>query len=296
MKTLLSLFFFFSFSAYSLDYEFVTLEASDYRTWTEKELIDKLNDHAQFLNAYQCTNTDTHDPFWESPHMTTGNQLYLRSLNGEEFVYQKGRLFSENGNTVNLVEDTFIKLALEALSDLEKTSSGSILLRLLEKAPMKLVIRQGRFAFNPMTPNGKFWSGIKNAQAIHFLNTKRMSDGSIFNSLGSGGEILWHPTLEIKSIESDGIKRAVPPAISLAHELFHAWDSVRGLLDMRLVKGESYPFESVLEFRGVWFENQIRRELGYLYRSHYSEPNSSDDPDLLDDLGEPIYIPSYCLN
>ena len=106
---------------------------------------------------------------------------------------------------------------------------------------------------------------------------------------------MWHPTKEILSIESDGKKRATDKTVSLAHELFHAWDSVRGLLDMRMVKGEHYSFESVVEYRGVWFENQIRQELGFLYRKYYSDPHVENSPDLLDDSGEPVYIPHVCL-
>jgi len=201
-----------------------------------------------------------------------------------------------DGSFVRFSSDVFINHALSALDKLESLPTGAQLLRLLEHAPQPIIIRLGNFSFNPTFPGGRFWSGIKNAQAINFLRTLRMSDGGVvFNNVGMGGEVLWHPTKEILSIESDGKKRPTDKTVSLAHELYHAWDSVRGLLDMRFVKGEEYSFETVVEYRGVWFENQIRKELGLLYRKYYSDPDTADRPDLLDDQGEPVYIPHACL-
>lgn len=283
--------------AHAADYELVGFEASDYRDWTRDEMHERLGAQKEHLPAYLCSEGSQAEAFWQPPHMSLANQqLRLRAQNGDEFIYQQGRVTTLDGSELRQSQDVFLNYLLPTLEKLEKLPSGAELLRLLERAPAPVVIRLGNMAFNPTVPGGRFWSGIKNAQAIHFLTTRRMSDGGVvFNQVGSGGEVLWHPTKEILSIESDDVKRPTDRVVSLAHELFHAWDSVRGLLDMRMVKGEKYSFETVVEYRGVWFENQIRRELGLLYRRYYSDPDAFNKADLLDDQGQPIYIPHACL-
>src|SRR5690606_28630330 len=138
------------------------------------------------------------------------------------------------------------------------------------------------------------------AQAITFLNTLRMANVSEthpFNDIGVGGEIKWHPKLKVDTIEAGGVRSRLDVDVALAHQMYHAFDSIRGVLDMGFVKGDKYEFQSVLEYRAVWFENQVRKELGIRYRKHYSDPWEGDkDPqDMLDDNGEPILMPSPCL-
>lgn len=297
MRFTLILLFIFSTQVLARDYELIGFEASDYIDWTRAEMESRLGAEAGHLSSYQCLNREDEDAFWEPPHLSLeDNNLRVRAQDGVEYTYQKGVLTGLDGRVLRQSRDLFINHAIKNLAVLETLPSAQRLLRLLEKSPQRVVIRLGNFSFNPTVPGGRTWSGIKNSQAINFLRTLRMSDGGVvFNKVGSGGEVLWHPTKEILSIESDGKKRPTDPAVSLAHELYHAWDSVRGLLDMRFVKGDEYSFETVVEYRGVWFENQIRTEMGLLYRKYYSDPDSFNNADLLDDQGEPIYIPHGCL-
>ena len=41
-----------------------------------------------------------------------------------------------------------------------------------------------------------------------------------FTNIGAGGVVAWNPKLE-----------GIPSHVSLAHEMYHAFDSIRGLLD-----------------------------------------------------------------
>jgi hypothetical protein len=75
--------------------------------------------------------------------------------------------------------------------------------------------------------------------------------------------------------------------------MYHAFDSIRGLLDMRFVQGEKYEFTQASEYRAVYFENLTRKASGVIYRTHYGEDKTG--PGVLDELGEPIKIPSPCL-
>lgn len=112
----------------------------------------------------------------------------------------------------------------------------------------------------------------------------------------------WNPNMVNETIESDGVRRKLDPTISLAHELYHSFDSIRGILDFGRVNGPNHEFETVMEYRAVYFENLVRKGFGVKLRKHYGDgtPLEGQDPlnppDLLDETGETIYIPSPCLN
>ena len=91
------------------------------------------------------------------------------------------------------------------------------------------------------------------------------------------------------------IKDKIDTDIILAHEMYHAYDGMRGLLDRRFVKSDTHEFQPVCEYRAVRLENSLRKSLGYKYRKFYSHTEGSDQ-DMLDDNGEPIKIPTPCIN
>jgi hypothetical protein len=75
--------------------------------------------------------------------------------------------------------------------------------------------------------------------------------------------------------------------------MYHAFDSIRGLLDMRFVSGENYEYQLASEYRAVYFENLMREELGIKFRKYYG--SHSEWADVLDENDRPILIPSPCL-
>lgn len=289
----------FATSVFAQDYRITRFEASDYRSWTMEELSARIGDNASLLPLLKCNGRDELDPF-QKPHRMNPlrNSLKIKAAKSDErFTYQLGRYFAANGEEVTSFSDPFLQLVSKALTRFEKLESTSKLLRLLEESHFPLTIALGNNSFNPQIEGGKFWSGMKMAQAIAFFTTLRMSDGGYpFYDIGSGGQILWNPKLDIETIESDGVKRKLDKDIALAHEMYHAFDSIRGTLDMGMVQGENYEFESVVEYRAVYFENLVRGELGIKYRKHYSDPYQPvNPPDMLDVSGEPIYIQAPCL-
>ena len=64
-------------------------------------------------------------------------------------------------------------------------------------------------------------------------------------------------------------------------------------LDMRFVQWAKYEFTQVSEYRTVYFENLTRKASGVGYRTHYGQDQMG--PKVLDELAEPIQIPSPCL-
>ena len=104
----------------------------------------------------------------------------------------------------------------------------------------------------------------------------------------------------LSNIESDNITRPSPVLSAFAHELYHAFDSVRGLLDRRGVVGDNMEFMELTEYRAVYFENVIRKNLGRKYRKYYSSVDLNDPAQaassMLDKSGQPYLLPSPCLN
>lgn len=286
-------------SAFAQDYKIARFEASDYRSFTIEELTAKIGDNASLLPLIKCNGRDELDPFHKAHRINPlRNSLKIKASKSDvRLTYQLGHYFNEQGEEVMEFSDPFFQLVSKALGRFEKLESTSKLLRELEESHFPLTIALGNNSFNPQIEGGKFWSGMKMAQAISYFTTLRMSDGGYpFYDIGSGGQILWNPKLDIETIESDGVKRKLDKDVALAHEMYHAFDSIRGALDMGMVQGDSYEFESVVEYRAVFFENLVRGELGIKYRKHYSDPyRPVNPPDMLDESGSPIYIPAPCL-
>lgn len=286
-----------SASVFSQDYKVTRFEASDYRSFTLDELSTMIGDNNYLLPLLKCNGRDELDPF-QAPHRMNPlrNSLKIKVPKEETYyTYQLGRYFDRNGSEVTRFSDPFMKRVSKALARFEKLESTSKLLRHLEESYFPLTLTLGGNSFSPTVEGGKNWSGIKQAQAIAYFTTLRMSPGGFFADIGVGGKILWNPELKIETIEDDGVKRPLDTDVALAHEMYHAFDSIRGTLDMGFVVGENYSFDSVVEYRGVYFENLVRHELGIRYRKYYSDPYQENLPDLLDDEGEPIYIPAPCL-
>ncbi len=286
-------------SAFAEDYKIVRFEASDYLSFTLEELTAKIGDNASLLPLLKCNGRDEFEPFQPAHRINPlRNSLRIKAAKSDELLnYQLGHYFDASGNKVTSFSDPFFQFVSKALARFEKLTSTEKLLRQLEESHFPLTIALGNNSFNPQIEGGRFWSGMKMAQAAAYFSTLRMSDGGYpFNDIGSGGQILWNPKLEVETIESDNVRRKLDKDIALAHEMYHAFDSIRGLLDMGNVSGESYEFQSVVEYRAVYFENLVRGELGIKYRKHYSDPYQPvNPPGMLNEAGEPIFIKSPCL-
>ncbi len=303
---LITICLFFSLKLFAQDYSITRLEADDYRNYSIDEISELLGENRFLIPLLVCNGRDEFNPFTNPLRINPKRDSLRVKTPGKEifYTYINGQFFDSQGNNITSFKDPFLQSVQETLKKLEKLDSASKLLRNLEESYFPLTISRGNNSFNPKVVNGKFWSGMKMSQGITFLMTRRMgpiTPNQPFFDIGVGGDILWNPELKIESIEDDGIKRSVDPAVTLSHEMYHAFDSLRGMLDVGMVSGRGLEFIGVVEYRGVYFENLVRKELGLKFRKHYSDPEVYDgkDPtevrDLLDDHGQPLFIPSPCL-
>lgn len=295
---------FLTFVSHAQLLKITRFEASDYETFSLEDLLLMLGDAKNYVPQYNCNGKSEEDLF--NPPVreaAQGASLIVHAIDSDEvFTYKEGKFYDKNSAHVSLIRDTFIRKLAAALLRLEKLPSSAKLLRLLEKSYFPITIAKGGNRFDPRTPGGSTWSGMKMAQAVSILKTGRMSPGGpIFSDIGSGGFVRWDPKAKISSIESDGVSRKAEPLVALAHELYHAFDSIRGLLDMGNVDMKGHEFKSVLEYRAVYFENLVRKELGLKYRKYYTSPSKDNSVageipgSMLGEDGNPIFVPAVCL-
>jgi hypothetical protein len=279
------------------DYKAVAFENSSYRDYTFEELADAMGTQKALLPYYRCDGVKEKNIFMPPAFANAaGNSLRVKAqTTGKLYVYRSGVFTNDQGQRIKpRREDGFLNSVAKAFEKLESLPSGARLLRALEKAPYAITVNFGQNRFLATVPNGKPGGAIYMASAMMFFKTLRKADDPVpFHQIGAGGILNWNPALTGELIESDGRTRTPPAYVSLGHELFHAFDSVRGLLDRRFIDGAKYEFTETVEYRGVFFENSIRKESGLLYRKFYS---AKEGADLLTDAGQPILIPNICLN
>lgn len=326
-----SLFLISSYCFSHVDYEIITPENSSYRSWSLDELKQLVGEEAKLLPYYECKNRPSNDIFFAAPKINKEkNSLKIQLFESEDVaIYRKGRFLNSQGKfDASIMDNRFIKHAANAFQKLEMTSAGSKLLRHLEKSFYPLTIVHGGNLFASHIPEISY-GGIYMSQAILFFHRLRKPDDIIpFRQIGNGGEIRWAPSSQIMLHEDDGVIRMTPPEIILAHELYHAFDSIRGLLNFSHVRplhkkdGQDFQAEITIklenfnpaeppylnknldhyqdnvslvsEYRAIYFENLVRKELSYKLRS-----NSNvivPHVDLLDKKKRSLYIPAPCLN
>ena len=182
-------------------------------------------------------------------------------------IYENGSLYSLNGVQYTGKVKGYLKYVTEALQTLESTAEGKSLVSELQDSENMFTIKKGNNSFKP---NHFFNAGAN-------LSEVQTATGNKKGSSGSGGVIYWNANSTTGGIDINGnINR--PAFISLAHEMAHASDANKGVLHFskdftsQLTKTSYYPkYNGLLksEWRAVYRENLIRRQLGIPMRAYY---------------------------
>ncbi len=280
-------------------YELIAVENADFRDWSRAELSARIQEDVRLLPNYRCDGGQEFALFSLNtrPNPNRNSLRFRPHLDAPVLVYREGHWYDLAGEPVpSSGSNSFARATSAALARIERLPTGRNLLRELEASPYPLVIEKGRNSFAPSVEGMGRYSGLQRAQIMQTFFTLRAPDYPAFplTGIGAGGSVLFDPESENSSIEADGKIRKIPPSIVLAHEMYHAYDSVRGLLDRRLVWSPEIQTAEVTEIRASYYENAIRREAGIQYKLYYGslDPNG---PGLLDPEGNPIWIPAPCL-
>ena len=280
-------------------YELLSFSSSKVRTI--EEILTETGITKAELTPFICENDERYELFSQEP-IQNMKKYSLKIIDQKKRVYTyiDGELFSADGTRrIYKVKDKFVKILLKTMKRLEFIPETKQLIDELSFSPFPLWITLGGNQFTPNNPDERpNWHG-NDAGFISMMDMlKPMVERLPFSQIGYGGQIRWNPKTKASFIESDFKKRMVDVDLILVHEMYHAYDGIRGLLDRRFVQAsedEHYEFQPVCEFRAVRMENVARKAMGYLYRRFYSD-NSHSDNDMLTEQGEPEALPTPCVN
>lgn len=289
----------FLFSTSSLNFNYELIDFSKSEIYEQEKLLKMVSKEKEELVEFKCDNPARYLLFTKTIHTNQKNDsLKIRSRRNKLYTYKNSKLFFKGKAYKPRKSETFLNQFLSAVKKIKKTTVGKLLIQSLMSANEDFIVKKGWSHFEPNYENERAMWHINEAGFAFIMDEQRprFGDKTPFKKIGSGGKIFWNPNMKAQFIESDYIKRTILPELVLAHEMYHAYDSIRGLMDRRLVNGEDLEFIEATEYRAVFFENQLRKELGLKYRRYYSSVNDFSKPDLLTDENEPIFIPSPCIN
>lgn len=285
MKKIVLLLMIVNSFVYARDFEYISFFQNNIPR-SENYLLEAQGKSKEFLDRYYCTQMSDQLFGLDLKENLNEDSLKIEDKKGHVVI------FKENMNSNN----QFIRKTLSALEKIIATEEGRQLVKKLMRSPYSLTIKSGGNRFDPRGIHSRPMFSINEAGALTTFITKRLQVERLpFKNWGTGGIVFWDSVKEYSAMESDDNIRGTPTFIALAHELYHAYDSIRGLLDRRMIKGESYEFQPVIEYRAVYFENIMRKHYGRLYRKYYSAPSKNVVGSMLDDLGNPRWIESDCL-
>jgi len=280
----------FEISAYEL------LNFSNTPQRTIDEIITESGLSKKLISKFGCGNFDRTSLFTR----TTIANLKLDSLKvmskTETFTYRDGALYDINSNRI-YPKDKFVINALRTLIRFETVPEAKELIFELQQSPFPFYIKKGGNRYsanhNHERPN---WHMNEVTMIMNLDDRKPMVLKLPFEKIGFGGQILWNPNTDAKFMEADWVERKIDTDIILVHEMMHAYDGMRGLLDRRFVKSDEHEFQPVAEYRAVRMENILRYALGYQNRRFYSyTQGDTEQKDMLDPNGETIILPAPCI-
>ena len=171
-------------------------------------------------------------------------------------LYFDGVLYNRDGSVFS-GDNVFLKQCLDAICEIRKSSEGDEMISMLQSSSNMFEICYGEGDF---TPTDKYKAYANQYKANPEIYNQLIEHGISFEG-GSGGTVTWN-------YNGTSLPRTVGSRINghmdLAHELSHAFDSNRGLLNNRIEQGVART-----EWQAVHKENIIRGQLGLPLRTHY---------------------------
>ncbi len=195
-----------------------------------------------------------------------GREVWIVGEDGNRYKYEKGTIYTEEGKPYSPESGSFIANAQNAIDVLKTTKTGNKLISTFEGSNNKDVFIK--------------WNTESKCDNL----TTDAATGAFINQT-----ILWNSTGTDLSTTAGVQKNAIT---DLGHEFSHAYDNaknIKGLGDW-CTEGNG---GTRSEWRAVYHENLIRKELGVPYRCGYTFKNPSGETffvRMLNRKGEP-YMP-----
>ncbi|WP_249030965.1 M91 family zinc metallopeptidase, partial [Flavobacterium columnare] len=180
--------------------------------------------------------------------------------NKQQLKYENGNLFNKDGSAYTGKVDKFTQKTVDALGQISKSAEGSAMIQELQSSKNEFTISKGASEFNE-TDRYKGYANQLATDPSAKNSFDALTKMGIDMTGGSGGAVTWDPSGG--SIPTTaGMKTNA--TIDLSHEMFHALDSNRGMLDDRRENGVKRD-----EYQAVFRENNLRGQLNLPLRTHY---------------------------
>ena len=218
--------------------------------------VDRFADKYPSLSPYSyCANNPV------SLIDINGDSLWIQGRK-ERILYEPNKNYGGN--------DVFIKKAFNSLNEINSVDKGRELITELHNSDNNFTILEGERSMFTTTKTLNAY--VKTKLQIGDADFQEMLNRGIVTLSGSGGEIQWNPSGQALPTE-DGYQTY--PTTDLGHELFHALDANRGLLDDR-----KYQKIYMSEWQAAYKENVLRKCLGLPYRVSYGGVRMLDDKNM----------------
>ena len=230
--------------------------SSDLSIWLS---VDPMSDKYPSLSPYvYCANNPIKlvDP--------NGEEIWIVGENGNKYKYSKGELYTKEGELYKPESGSFLSDARNAIKTLQSTKTGNGLISAFEGPDNKDVFIESS-------------SNSTCDKLTTDVSGNFVSQTILWNSEGTQLET------------TAGLGKS--SITDLGHEFSHVYDNaknIKGLNDLYIGGGTRS------EWRAVYKENLIRKELGLPYRSGYTFVNSNNNQyfvPMLNKKGEP-YMPN----
>ena len=226
---------------------------------------------------------------------TANNPMKFLDINGDSLriedkklslLYISGNLYNQNGQKYDGKISGFMKKAVSALDVIRKGTEGENMISELQSSTNNFIIKKGQSKFTAANNHKAYSNQFTNDPSVASTKEVLLKAG-IDLSGGSGGVISWNPNGSILATLNGG---TISEETDLAHEMFHALDANRGLLDKR-----SYNGLERSEWQAVYRENILRGQLNRPLRTYYittKDPSGNyvggDGPSMLAGKNIPI--------
>ena len=191
-----------------------------------------------------------------------GDSLWV-SMKGANYLYNSGVLYDNQGNKHMSTKD-FSSQVVTALNFISQSSEGKNMIIELQNSDKNIYITH-------TNSRSKFISSnVYNAYGYQHKEENTLVYQIYGDALlsGSGGTVYWNPKgVYIPTIQ--GMQRN--GMMDLAHEMFHALDANRSLLNQSRVQEIQKS-----EWQAVYRENITRSELRLPLRTHYKVAQTPD--------------------